>query len=557
MHQLAKPPKAPKKTPAAARADGGRVFPQEQLKNGSALTAAQAASAELEKLMAAAIAASGCKDKREFDRLPKEDKNAFLSQARGQSSQPVLEGRLEILATDRIRRSPFNREHFDSDELQDLIESVKEHGVIQPAIVRFKPDGKTSFELIAGERRWRAATAAGKDIPVIIREATDEQALELQAIENLRREDLNAIDEATKYEQLIASYTVTHQIGRVAAVEMLEAKLGGKKKTSAIYGRLTLLKLPPKVQELVLTRKLPHSHAELLTKLSDPKTVLEIATAITKPKADIQEADGTMSFRMAEAMVSQARTREKNFAAWQKKAAEFGEKRLQVLTPAEAEKWVGGREDGGYFYVKSGAPFVKADDSCDMPGSNYREYQKLWRTAPPQILGRIPNGGPVIIYDRKLAEEAVKAGGKLHKPGVSNKSVDQQEKEKAHKRRRQSFFVATGEVVTNIENSLDSVTFWRFFATAMLGQWRCDPVKRLCKRRGWGKVDWRAKIQTMTVHELRGVCAEILLYNDVPSDYGSRWGNTIKAACELCQVKLPAWGGDGVQASGDDDEDEI
>lgn len=117
--------------------------------------------------------------------------------------------------------------------------------------------------------------------------------------------------------------------------------------------------------------------------------------------------------------------------------------------------------------------------------------------------------------------------------------------------------------VKHIENNLDSAEFWRFFALSLVGQWRCDPIKRVAKRRGYAKggsaiEDMKRRIPAMSVHELRGLCAEIMLWNDVPSHYGCGWGPSIKAAAAMAKQELSAWGKSGgdVQASEDDDEDE-
>ncbi|HVF75979.1 MAG TPA: ParB/RepB/Spo0J family partition protein [Acidimicrobiales bacterium] len=145
------------------------------------------------------------------------------------------------------------RRHFDEEALASLTASVRELGVLQPVLVR--PAGEGSYELIAGERRWRAAKRAGlTSIPAIVREAGDVASLEQALVENLHREDLNALEEAAGYQQLIEEFNLTHDevAGRV-----------GKSRT-AITNTLRLFQLPPAIQKLVAENQLSGGHARAL-----------------------------------------------------------------------------------------------------------------------------------------------------------------------------------------------------------------------------------------------------------------------------------------------------
>jgi ParB family chromosome partitioning protein len=153
------------------------------------------------------------------------------------------------------------RKHFAEDELEDLSNSIREKGIVQPILVRAMPGAANVFEIIAGERRWRAAQKAGvHDVPVIVLEVSDKEALEIAIVENVQRADLNAIEEAQGYESLIATYKHTQND---------LAKIIGKSR-SHIANTMRLLKLPEDVRQWVLDGKLTAGHARALLTLDDP-----------------------------------------------------------------------------------------------------------------------------------------------------------------------------------------------------------------------------------------------------------------------------------------------
>ncbi|MEP6659313.1 MAG: ParB/RepB/Spo0J family partition protein [Acidimicrobiales bacterium] len=145
------------------------------------------------------------------------------------------------------------RQHFDEETLVSLAGSVREVGVLQPVLVRPSAGGR--FELIAGERRWRAAMRAGLDvIPAIVRETGDLQAVEQALVENLHRQDLGVLEEASGYQQLIEDFGLTH--------EDVATRVG--KSRSAVTNTLRLLQLPPSIQQLVASGRLSAGHARAL-----------------------------------------------------------------------------------------------------------------------------------------------------------------------------------------------------------------------------------------------------------------------------------------------------
>src|SRR5262245_18021291 len=176
------------------------------------------------------------------------------------------------------------RKNFDETALEELADSIREHGVVQPIVVRPLEDG--FFQLIAGERRWRAAQRVGlARLTAVIREAGEHAALELALIENLQREDLNPIEEAQAYDRLIADFGLTQ--------EEVARRVG--KNRATIANMLRLLRLPPEVQQWLRENRLTTGHAKALLSLSDLDAILDSAKKIIQ---------GSYSVRQAEMLVS-------------------------------------------------------------------------------------------------------------------------------------------------------------------------------------------------------------------------------------------------------------
>ena len=167
--------------------------------------------------------------------------------------------RLQEIPVEKIRPNPRQpRDHFDDNAIESIAESLRRHGVLQPLVVRATDSG---YELIAGERRWRAAQRAGLErVPVVVRDASATESLELALIENVQREDLNAIEEARAYELLIDEMGMTQ--------EQVAKSVGRGRATIANY--LRLLKLPDKIQAMVVEGALEMGHARALLALADP-----------------------------------------------------------------------------------------------------------------------------------------------------------------------------------------------------------------------------------------------------------------------------------------------
>jgi ParB family chromosome partitioning protein len=188
------------------------------------------------------------------------------------SDGPVRSVGVRIVAIDRIEPNPEQpRLAFDQATLDELAASIREHGVLQPILVR--PLDATRFQLIAGERRWRASRIAGLDtIPALIEEIDDDTALEIAIIENLQREDLSPLDEAAMYDRMVREHGYS--------IRKLADKLGKDK--GYLENRLRLADAPPEVRELVSLRKDTLSHAYELMKVDDPRKRRRLAAQVAR-----------------------------------------------------------------------------------------------------------------------------------------------------------------------------------------------------------------------------------------------------------------------------------
>ena len=189
------------------------------------------------------------------------------------------QGALSLPITDVESNSSQPRKYFDDAALAELADSIRQHGIIQPLTVRKLASGY--YQIIAGERRWRAARLAGlKEVPVTVIEADDRKAAELAMIENLQREDLNPIEEAAGYRTLIDQYHMTQE----------EAANRVGKSRSAVTNVLRLLDLDPEVQKLVESGRLTAGHARALVPLS-PARQIQAASAIVESGLSVRQAE--------------------------------------------------------------------------------------------------------------------------------------------------------------------------------------------------------------------------------------------------------------------------
>ena len=185
------------------------------------------------------------------------------------------------LPVDELRPNPYQpRKVFDLEKLNELANSIKEHGIFQPIIV--KKSSIKGYEIIAGERRVKACRIAGiTKIPAIVRSFTDEEMMEIALLENLQRENLNSIEEATAYKNLIEAMHVTQ--------EELAKRLG--KSRSHITNMLGLLNLPDEVKDMISKDQISMSHARVLSKMEDKDEIINLANKIVNDNLNVRDIE--------------------------------------------------------------------------------------------------------------------------------------------------------------------------------------------------------------------------------------------------------------------------
>ena len=205
-------------------------------------------------------------------------------------SPPDSDERVQRVPLGKVRPSPLQpRKSFSDDALRELADSIREKGVVQPLIVRQRGG---YFELIAGERRWRASQLLNlPEVPVIVREADDRAVLELALIENLQRENLNAIEEAVGYSQLAEQFHLTQ--------EEIATKVG--KSRAAVANATRLLKLPAPVQSFLRTGRISVGHAKVILGLTDEKSQQFAAERIVKDGLNVRQTEGLVTKLQARA----------------------------------------------------------------------------------------------------------------------------------------------------------------------------------------------------------------------------------------------------------------
>jgi ParB family chromosome partitioning protein len=175
------------------------------------------------------------------------------------------------------------RKDFSAESLRELADSIKEQGIVQPLIVRAQGN---NFELIAGERRWRAAQLAGlTEVPVLVREADDRAVLEMALIENLQRENLNAIEEALGYAQLVSQFQLTQ--------ELVATKVG--KSRAVVANALRLLKLPSDIQAFLREGRLSVGHAKVILGLTEETQQRQAAERVIKEALNVRQTEGLIA----------------------------------------------------------------------------------------------------------------------------------------------------------------------------------------------------------------------------------------------------------------------
>ena len=195
------------------------------------------------------------------------------------------------------------RKDFDEKSLSELAESIEQHGVLQPLVVR--PLANGSYQLVAGERRWRAARIAGlTEVPVVIKELTDEEVIEIAMIENLQREDLNPLEEALGYRYMMDELNITQ--------EQAAEKVG--KSRPAVANALRLLKLPNEIQDMVKNNLISPGHARALLGFDSEDMIVQTAKMIIKEDLSVREVENLVKKSKKIPKVSKQQKRDKFFS---------------------------------------------------------------------------------------------------------------------------------------------------------------------------------------------------------------------------------------------------
>ncbi len=191
------------------------------------------------------------------------------------------ESKVWKVAIDKLQSGEYQpRQHFDKEALQELAQSIRENGILQPIVARRTKSGK--LEIIAGERRWRASQLAGlHEVPVLLRDYDDKQALELAIVENIQREDLNPIEEAEGYSRLISEFKLSQQ--------QVAEKVGRDRATVA--NAVRLLSLPEQVKEMISANDLSVGHAKVLLSLQDMRKQIELAKKVVNEKIAVRKLE--------------------------------------------------------------------------------------------------------------------------------------------------------------------------------------------------------------------------------------------------------------------------
>lgn len=209
--------------------------------------------------------------------MESEVKHATVSTA--SSAEEGKDGTLMVKLSKVEPNREQPRKNFDEDSLQELAESLKQFGMLQPILVQNRGD---YYEIIAGERRWRAAKIAGlKEVPVIVRELTDQEIVEISLIENIQREDLNPIEEAQAYKRLLTEFHLKQD-------EVAERV---SKSRTAVTNSMRLLKLCDEVQKMVVDDMISTGHARALISIEDPEEQYLVAQKIFDEKLSVREVE--------------------------------------------------------------------------------------------------------------------------------------------------------------------------------------------------------------------------------------------------------------------------
>jgi ParB family transcriptional regulator, chromosome partitioning protein len=256
--------------------------------------------------------------------------SALFGDDEAPAAAPQKQDNLRTLPIEQLKPSRFQpRRHFDAENLEALTQSVREKGILQPILVRHDPADPNRYEILAGERRWRAAQAAQlHEIPVILREIDDRGASEIALIENIQRQDLNAIEEGEGYRRLIEEFGHTQ--------EELGRALG--KSRSHVANTMRLLALPDDVRAMVIDGRLSAGHARAILTSVNP---LALAQLVIADGMSVRQIEAALRYEKhaaesGPAKVAKVKTKDANVAALEKELAQLFGLKVTIDTEGEA-----------------------------------------------------------------------------------------------------------------------------------------------------------------------------------------------------------------------------
>lgn len=487
------------------------------------------------------------------------------------------------IPVDRLKPSPTNpRQIFDGAYLDELSTSIKKDGVLQPIIVRNLPGGRAGvdFEIVAGERRWRAASAAGlKQIPAIVRELTDDQVLEIQIVENLQRRDLHPLEEAEGYEAMREKLKLS--------ADEIAARFGKSK--AYVYARLKLCALPEVARKLFYEGKLDASSALLVARIPVKDLAIKAAREISGAERTrygrgepmsyreaVQHVEREYMLRLSEAPFDRAdpelvkaagacgtcpkRTGNQRelFAGVSadvctdpvcfKLKSDRSWSKQKAAAEADGRKVLEGRAADQARYSHS---FVDLSDRCyqDPKARTYR--QLLGKDAPASVLIRHDNQVEEKI-DREAAQRKLREKFDWMKRTTlsSSTTASSRKAERLRKQRKAAVRDATPVLIQKAEAFKDERKFLRLVVEDLMRGVRSD-VEVIAKRRGiQGKIGYFREtlpaplakyVAGCTVPQLRGLLLELIVAGDAVPAYGSNYGTSWSQACKLLGVDLRAF----------------
>jgi ParB/RepB/Spo0J family partition protein len=490
---------------------------------------------------------------------------------------------------DIVRSKTNPRKTFDKDRLAELTASVKAHGVLQPILVR--PNGKEgTYELVAGERRFRAAQAAGlASIPAMVRELTDVQVLEVQVIENLQRDDLHPLEEAEGYRQLHEKHGYS--------VEDLAAKVGKSK--AYVYARLKLCDLAPAARKPFVEGKVSASIALLVARIPDPKLAEQAMKEIATPRHEREP----LSYREAFEHIQHRYMTALSDAPWEKDDAAllpaagpcttcpkrtgnqaelfgdvkspdvctdvtcFGKKRKLFIerrldqARAAGMKVIEGKAAEKMEYDRS---LVRLDSHADAVPYGSKLYGKTYRallgkSVEPSVLLAVPQRhygakpGEVELIEAAPRAEVLKAIREKYPQAAVSSSTSRSSSAADTARKKRALHMAkvhaaaVDQMVGTAAARPADLGFWRFILTALVRHsWHAVCVEVL-KRRGVElkrSSDASTQVRKLadgmkTDGELRALLVEILTTRDSSYEWrGDGYADALKAGCQLYGVNL-------------------